>query len=258
MVTDKRFRYAIVKTPGKSMVDGLTTANLGIPDYKKAVQQHVAYTEALKKAGVQVRILPPSEEYPDSTFIEDTTLLIPDCAIITNPGAPSRQGEILGIKPILDEYFKDIIVIKPPGTVDGGDILTVGTHYYIGLSKRTNENGANQIIEILNHYHFTGSIIRLENMLHLKTGVAYIENDNLVACGELLQHPAFQKFNRIKISDDERYAANCVWINGLVFIPRGFPKAKKSIEMVGYETLELDVSEFQKLDGGLSCLSLRF
>jgi dimethylargininase len=240
------------------MVNGLTSANLGIPDYEKAVEQHVAYTEALKKADLQVRVLPASEEYPDSTFIEDTALLTPDCAIITNPGAPSRQGEVHGIKSILGEYFREMVAIKPPGTVDGGDILTVGKHCYVGLSKRTNEYGANQVIEILNHYDFTGSIIKLENMLHLKTGVAYLENNNLVACGELLRHKDFQKFNLVKISEDESYAANCVWINDLVLIPSGFPKAKNSIEMAGFETFELDVSEFQKLDGGLSCLSLRF
>ncbi|MCK5341886.1 MAG: N(G),N(G)-dimethylarginine dimethylaminohydrolase, partial [Candidatus Heimdallarchaeota archaeon] len=122
----------------------------------------------------------------------------------------------------------------------------------------TNQNGAEQVIGILNKYEMTGSVVKLEEVLHLKTGLAYLENNNLVVCGEFLSNPEFEKFNIIEISEDESYAANCVWINNKVLIPLGFPDTKQKIEAAGYSVIEVDVSEFRKLDGGLSCLSLRF
>ena len=199
-----------------------------------------------------------SEEYPDSIFVEDTALLTADCAIITNPGAPSRKGEIAEVKAVLGRYYAHIEEVKAPGTVEGGDIMMVGSHFYIGLSDRTNLNGAKQVITFLEKYGMSGSIIELEEVLHLKTGVVYVEENNLVAAGEFLGRAEFQSFNIIAVDDDESYAANCIWVNGKILIPKGYPKAKNNIERAGYSTIEIDVSEFRKLDGGLSCLSLRF
>ena len=136
--------------------------------------------------------------------------------------------------------------------------MMVGSHFYIGLSERTNESGAKQVIEYLEKYGMSGSVIKLEKVLHLKTGVAYLEHNNLAACGEFLTKEEFQKFNILKIDEDESFAANCVWVNDRVLIPKGYPKARETIAGFGYSIIEVDVSEFQKLDGGLSCLSLRF
>ena len=140
----------------------------------------------------------------------------------------------------------------------GGDILKVGSHFYIGRSGRTNLAGARQMIGILENHGFSGSMIELGEMLHLKTGVAYLENDYLLACGEMLTKVEFQGFNILPVDQDESYAANCIWVNGTVLVPEGFPKTKDLIQEAGYETLSVNVSEFRKLDGGLSCLSLRF
>lgn len=252
------FSTAIVLKPGKSLIKGITTANLGKPDYEKAVKQHNNYVNALKNCGLKVRELEANENFPDSAFVEDVALLTPKCAIITNPGAPTRKEEIKEIQNVIQQFYNDIEKIKSPGTVEAGDIMMVGSHCYIGLSGRTNLNGANQLINILNKYGMTGSLIELKNVLHLKTGIAYLENNNLVACSEFLKEPEFQKFNIIKIPEEESYAANCVWINGKVLIPEGYPVAKQNIINAGYEVIEIDVSEFRKLDGGLSCLSLRF
>ena len=104
----------------------------------------------------------------------------------------------------------------------------------------------------------SGSMVEMSDMLHLKTGLAYLENGNLVAYGEFLTHPAFQNFNILPVGADESYAANCIWVNDKVLVPMGYPKSKAVIDRAGYETIEVDVSEFRKLDGGLSCLSLRF
>jgi|TARA_Y100000031_G_C8237657_1_gene394146 dimethylargininase len=252
------FTKAIVRTPGESLVHGLSSANLGIPNYSLALTQHANYIEVLKKCGLNVLVLEPEEEYPDSTFVEDVALLTSDFAIITNPGAPSRRGEITEIKAVLKKYYKNIEQIESPGTVEAGDIMMVGSHFFIGLSERTNAIGAEQLIECLEKYGKTGSVVKLEKVLHLKTGLAYLEHNNLIACGEFLSNEEFRKFNILEIDKDESYAANCIWVNNKVLIPKGYPKAKKTIEKAGYEIIEIDVSEFKKLDGGLSCLSLRF
>ena len=240
------------------MANGLTTAKLGLPIYQKALIQHTNYIKALEECGVKVTVLDADENYPDSTFVEDVALLTPKCAIITNPGADSRKGEILGMKKVLSQFYTNIEEIQNTGTVEAGDIMMVGSHFYIGLSERTNEIGAAQIIEILKKYGMSGSVVSLEKVLHLKTGLAYLENNNLVACGEFLSKQEFQKYNIIEIDENESYSANCIWVNEKVIIPEGFPNTKAKIQAAGYKTIEVDVSEFQKLDGGLSCLSLRF
>jgi len=252
------FSRAIVREPGSSIINGLTTADLGIPDYRKALRQHQEYVRAIKECGLEVLVLPAEENYPDSTFIEDVALLTTECAIITNPGAPSRRGETAGIRKVLMDYYSNIEEVVDPGTVEAGDIMMVGSHFYIGLSQRTNENGAIQVIDILGKYGLTGSIVKLEKMLHLKTGLSYLEHNNLVACGEFLARDEFKKFNVLRIAEHEAYAANCIWVNEKVLIPAGFPVARKTIEESGYKVIEIEMSEFQKLDGGLSCLSLRF
>lgn len=252
------FTKAIVRTPGKSLVQGLSAANLGLPDYDRAIIQHSAYIQALEDCGLEVMVLPPLESFPDSTFIEDIALLTRKCAIITRPGALSRRGEAEGIRQVLDNYFIIIEEIRDPGTVEAGDILMVGGHFYIGLSERTNPEGAGQVIDILEKFGQTGSLIQLEEVLHLKTAVSYLENNNLIACSEMLVKEEFGMFNILPIEEDESYAANCIWVNGKVLIPRGCPKARITIQNSGYPVIEVDVSEFRKLDGGLSCLSLRF
>jgi len=252
------FTKAIVKIPCENIIRGLTSVNLGIPNYLEALVQHQYYINALRKCGLEVTILDANEKYPDSTFVEDTALLTPHCAIITNPGASSRKGEIHEIKKILINFYEMVEEIIEPGTLEAGDVMMVGAHYFIGLSERTNAQGASQLISILNKYGMTGSAVSLKNVLHLKSGVSYLENNNLLVTGEFKYHPEFQKYNLILIDGEEKYAANSLWINNNVLVPQGFPITKSKIEVLGYQTIEVDVSEFRKLDGGLSCLSLRF
>ncbi|MBN2031523.1 N(G),N(G)-dimethylarginine dimethylaminohydrolase [bacterium] len=252
------FSKAIVRRPCHCLIHGLTTSNLGHPDYKKALEQHHAYVNALETCGLEVLVLEADENFPDSTFVEDTALLTPHCAIITNPGAPTRKGEIHKMKKVVSRFYSVIEEIKGPGTIEAGDIMKVGSHYYIGLSGRTNEKGAHQVIDILNKYGMSGSTIKVEKVLHLKTGTTYLENNNLLVSGEFINQPQFSHLNRIEIPDDESYAVNCIWINNKVIIAAGFPITKQKIMDLGYTVIETDMSEFQKLDGGLTCLSLRF
>lgn len=252
------FTKAIVRTPSHSLVNGITTASLGIPDYDKALLQHSDYISALKECGLEVTCLPADDNFPDSTFVEDVALMTPHCAIITNPGAPTRQLETISIRPTINQFYETVETIEPPRTVEAGDIMMVGDHYYIGLSERTNQSGADQMISLLEKHQLTGSVITLSEVLHLKTGLGYLENNHLLACGEFLSKPEFQQYHILEVPAEEAYAANSVWINGTVLTPKGFPKTLALIQALGYKTREVDVSEFQKIDGGLSCLSLRF
>jgi len=252
------FTKAIVKTPCPEMTQGLTTATLGKPDFQKALDQHAAYCEALQNCGLELTKLASDSAYPDSCFVEDTALLTLNCAIITNPGAKSRQGEVHSISKALEAFYDKLERITAPATLEAGDIMMVAKHFYIGLSKRTNQAGAQQIIEILEAHNMTGSVVAMSEMLHLKTGVSYLENNTLVVMGEMIEKEDFASFNKIIIDEDEAYAANCIWVNDKVLLPSGRPKGKTAIEKAGYEVITLDTSEFEKLDGGLSCLSLRF
>ena len=240
------------------MVDGITTARLGSIDYPLLREQHNAYLSALKKCGLELIILNADEDYPDSVFIEDVALLTSKCAIISRPGASSRREEINCMRMVLEPHFKIIEQIKPEGTLDAGDVMMAGDHFYIGLSERTNDAGADQLITILNKCGFGGSKVVLEDMLHLKTGISFIENNTVVVAGLMKTHKVFSSYKKLIVDDDEGYAANCLWVNGRVLVAAGFPKTVRIIKQAGYPVIELEMSEFQKLDGGLSCLSLRF
>ena len=252
------FTSAVVKTPCKNMVEGISHAGLGLPNYTKALTQHREYVRAMEACGLAVTTLEPEEAFPDSCFIEDTCLVTRDCAVITRPGADSRRGEIEAVARAMAPLGLPMDKIRAPGTLDAGDVMMVGDHFYVGLSDRTNQEGADQLAAILALFGMTVSVIALSSVLHLKTGISYLENNVLLAFGEFLSKPELMSFDILEVAVEEAYAANSVWINGRVIVPTGFPKTLEMIRDKGYDTIEVDVSEFRKLDGGLSCLSLRF
>ena len=252
------FNQAIVRRPGKSLVNGITTAGLGQPDYQLALKQHDAYIEALENCGLTVTIMPADEAYPDGMFVEDVALLKEQCAIVTRPGADARKGETESMARQLAGFFDQIHTVDAPGTVDAGDIKMAGKHFYIGLSERTNAAGAEQVVGFLREHGYDGSTITISQGLHLKSSVSYLENNNIVVAGELCSKPELAHFKAIEIGPEDAYSANSVWVNDRVLVPAGYPVTSEKIKAAGYEVIELDVSEFRKLDGGLSCLSLRF
>jgi dimethylargininase len=252
------FTKAIVRKPCPEMIHGLSSSSPGKPDFDLALDQHQAYVDALRSCGLEVEVLDADPRYPDSVFVEDVALCTPLCAIVTNPGAPSRNGEKQTILPVLKAYYDSVKSIESPGTLDAGDVMMVGSHFYIGISERTNSSGANQLKEILESEGMTASTVPLKEMLHLKSGLSYLEQNHLLISGEFLNRPAFAGFQLIEVDPDEAYAANSLWINSTVLVPSGFPNTLAKIKEAGYQTITLDVSEYRKLDGGLSCLSLRF
>lgn len=258
MTTAPQFTRAILRQPCPEMVAGLTSVDLGLPDYTLALAQHAAYADALRACGLEVTLLPADSRFPDSCFIEDVALCTPAGAVVTRPGAQSRRAEAEGMADVLAPFFPKMAKITAPGTVEAGDIMMVGDHYYIGRSARTNAEGAAQMMAILRGWGLSASEIHLDTMLHLKTGLSYLEQGRLLVYGEFVGHAAFADFTRFEVPEDEAYAANCIWINGHVLVPMGFPVTQAWIEAAGYQVHVLAMSEFQKLDGGLSCLSLRF
>lgn len=255
------FTNAIVRIPGESFADGLTSMQFGLPDIDRALAQHASYREALNKIGLRVTELPPDPNFPDSTFVEDTAVLTSNLAVLTRPGAPSREGEVGSIHRSLLSFYDRIKTIEFPGTVDGGDICQADNKFFIGLSDRTNESGAQQLRNFLTNDGYEVDMIDirgLPDLLHLKSGLSYVGERNMVLVDSLLAHPAFDSFHKIKALKQENYAVNCVRIKDYILFAAGFPILAGSLESLGYQLIQLEVSEFRKMDGGLSCLSLRF
>lgn len=255
------FQHVIVKRPCAAMINGITDhPELGAPDYEKALQQHDAYIETLRGCGVDVTVLPADEAYPDSCFVEDPAILTEQCAVITRPGALSRRGETAAIEQAVAKFYpaEKIFHITAPGTIEGGDVMRAGDTFYVGRSARTNEEGIRQLTAILAPYGYQVVAVPLSEVLHLKTGVVYLEGNTMLVSGEFLTKPAFAQYTKLEVPESEAYAANCIWVNGTVIVPEGYPTVLAAIQNAGYKTVTCDTSEYRKIDGGLSCLSLRF
>jgi dimethylargininase len=255
------FHRAIVRPPAANFAEGLTTVDLGVPDVPRALAQHVRYCEALERCGLALTHLAPDPRFPDSTFVEDTAILTPRGAVLTRPGAASRQREVADIERALTPHFREAARIETPGTVDGGDVCEVGDHFFVGLSERTNAEGARQLARHLARMGFTSAEVDIRGVagiLHLKSGIAAVSERRLVVIDALADHPAFQAYELVRVDPSENYAANCVRVNDALLVAAGYPKFETAARGFGLETIALDMSEFAKMDGGLSCLSLRF
>ena len=221
------------------------------------VRQHTAYVNTLTSLDLEVIELEPLPGYPDAYFVEDTAVMTPDVGVITRPGARSRRGEEKAIEPVLAQYRR-IERIHAPGTVDGGDVLAVGGHFFIGISDRTNKSGAKQLGRILEKYGNTWETVPVTAGLHLKSSINYLGNNTLLITREFSDLSLPEGYERIIVDDGEEYAGNTLLINGTLIVPFGFQKTKRKLRAAGYGIVELDVSEAQKMEGGLTCMSLRF
>ncbi|MBC8085912.1 MAG: N(G),N(G)-dimethylarginine dimethylaminohydrolase [Phycisphaerae bacterium] len=257
-----RFTQAIVRPPARNFADGLTTVDLGTPDVDLAIGQHAAYCHALERNGCALTWLPPDDRYPDSTFVEDTALILPGIgAILTRPGAASRAGEVEAIREAIQSLFPDAAQIEAPGTLDAGDVCEAGQHVFIGISLRTNHEGARQLSDWLGTKGVTASTVDIRDtpgILHLKSGVVAIDERQLVSIAALASQEAFAGYDILRVADGEEYAANCVRLNDVVFVAAGYPRTHELLTAAGYTLEILEMSEYAKMDGGLSCLSLRF
>ncbi|MGD2048823.1 MAG: arginine deiminase family protein [Chloroflexota bacterium] len=253
----EQFKHAIVRKPGPDCAQGLTTGSLGSADYPKLLQQHTDYINVLRSIGLEVIVLEALPGYPDAYFVEDAAVITPDVAVITNPGAPSRQGEERALGPLLARY-RETARIQAPGTVEGGDVLMVGDHFFVGISERTNEEGARQLGHILEMYGHSWQPVAVADGLHLKSSVNVVGEDTLLLTEEYAGRAEFQGFNQIVLDPAEEYASNTLWIDDHLLMPAGFPRTKSRLVELGLDIVELDVGEIRKMDGGLTCMSLRF
>jgi dimethylargininase len=255
------FTRSIVRPPCANFANGLTSVDLGQPDYELALKQHDAYCRTLEDCGLSLMRLPPDERYPDSTFVEDTAVLTARGAVITQPGAPSRLGEIDAVEPVLQDFFTRFYAIHEEGRLDGGDVCEAGAHFFIGVSRRTNEAGAVQLAGFLDAMGYSSTLIdirSLSNILHLKSGLAYLGGNRMLVIDELRNLNELRDYELINVDNAEAYAANCLVVNDKVLVASGFPALERQLRELNYDTVAVDMSEFQKMDGGLSCLSLRF
>ena len=256
-----RFTRAIVRPPSPNFADGLTSVSLGAPDFARALEQHARYCEALERCGLTLTRLAEDPAHPDATFVEDTAVLAPRCSVLTRPGAPSRAGETAAIASALQSAGLRATPLEAPATLDGGDICDAEGHFFIGVSHRTNWDGAAQLAALLTKAGYTSSCIDIRatpGILHLKSGIASLGDGRIVAIDSLAAHPTLRNSELIRVPAGDEYAANCVRVNDHVLVPAGFPRMHRALESLGCQLIVLDMSEFQKMDGGLSCLSLRF
>lgn len=256
-----RFTRAIVRPPAATFAAGLTSSGLGPPDLRLALQQHEAYCRGLERLGVALVRLAPDPEFPDSTFVEDAAIVTTRGAILTRPGAPSRAGEVASIGEALVQWFPDLDAMVAPGTVDGGDVCEAGEHYFIGVSRRTNAEGAVQLSAWLARRGFGSRVIDIRGMsglLHVKTGISWLGGRRLLAAGEIAAHEALGGWEIVRVPDGEAYAANCIRVNDALLVAQGFPATGSLLGRLGYDVVPLEMSEYRKMDGGLSCLSVRW
>ena len=252
---------AIVRKPSPNFGNGLTTSRLGAPNYERALEQHQAYCEALQVCGLGLTHLELDERHPDATFVEDTAVLFTGCAVVTLPGAASRLGEVEAVATALSQFFPQIERIQFPGTIDGGDVCEADNHYFVGISERTNEAGAVQLKTLLTSFGYSYDFVDIRGVaeiLHLKSGLAYLGDNRLAVVESLAGRVEFHEYELIRIKPGEEYAANCVRINDSILMAKGYPQFASTLAGLGYKTIQLEMTEFQKMDGGLSCLSLRF
>jgi dimethylargininase len=255
------FSHAIVRPPAATFAAGLTSSGLGPPDLALALEQHEAYCRTLERLGLSLVRLPPDAEFPDSTFVEDAAIVTERGAILTRPGAPSRAGEVTAMGEALCPWFPELERITPPGTVDGGDVCEAGEHFFIGISERTNAAGATQLAVWLAALGFGSSVIDIRGMpglLHLKTGLSWLGERRLFAWIGIGGHEELQDWEVVEVPKGEEYAANCIRVNDEVLVARGFPRTAALLGGLGHDVADLDMSEYRKMDGGLSCLSVRW
>ena len=252
------FTHAITRRPSPDFASGLTAVRpKTAPDYHLLLKQHRRYIAALVDLGLEVVELPELAQYPDAYFVEDVAVVTGEIAVITNPGAPSRRGEADFI--VFDiSRFRETRRISDPGRLDGGDVLQVENHFFIGLSERTNLPGAEQLGGFLEECGHTWSTVPVGAGMHLKSSINYLGENTLVATEEMGGDDRFSNFNLIRVPPQEAYAANTLAVNGHLLTPAGFPRTRAALESLGMPVTALDVSEVAKMDGGLTCLSLRF
>lgn len=253
------YSHAIVRQPAPSVVSGLRASAGPNPDYAALVAEHEAYVAALRGLGLDVSVLEPNDGYPDSVFVEDPALVFNEGAIILNLAAASRAGEAALIAPELESRFERVLYMQGPGHADGGDILVLPNRVLIGLSGRTDPEGAQELIRLLAQLGKRGEIAETpKDVLHFKTGCSLIDAETVFALPQMIHLPVFKGLRVIPVPAGEEKAANKLRIRDAALVGENFPKSREIIEAYGVRTIALPVEQIGLIDAGLSCMSLRW
>ena len=253
------FDSAIVRTPGVSVVNGLRADRSATPKYDGVVREHAAYVAALRAAGVTVEVLPALEAFPDSVFVEDPALVFGDGAVLLRPGAPSRMGEREAMRPVMERHFATVLELGDGELADGGDVLVTRDAVMIGLSARTNREGAEALAAALARLGRRAWIVETPaGVLHFKTACSLLDEETVLATRVMAESGVFTGFGVVIVPEDEEAAANALRVNDAVLVGERFPRTCELLAARGYSVVPLPVTEIGKLDAGLSCMSLRW
>ncbi|WP_281972275.1 dimethylarginine dimethylaminohydrolase family protein [Ruegeria faecimaris] len=260
-MTDPTYEFsrAITRRPAASITDGLRAEDIGTPDLDRMLASHAHYVETLKKTGAEVIELAPLETYPDAVFVEDTTLCLPQGAVMMRPGAPSRMGEVAEMEPTIRGVYDEVRQIAGPGHIEGGDILVTGREILVGRSDRTDAAGVAELTEIVSDWgHTVREVFTPPGVLHFKTDCSLLDGETILSTKRLDASGCFEGYRVLHVAEGEEAAANSIRFNQFVLAPAGFPRTTEMLRQNGYDVVEIDNVECAKLDGGMSCLSLRF
>lgn len=247
-------RYAIVRLVPDSFDRCVRTSSEKI-DVEVAKRQHAEYCGVLQQLGLKLVRAKGDNDLPDSCFVEDTAVIFEDKAVICNMCVQSRADEVVEIAKVLKK-FKRIQRILPPATIDGGDVLRVEDRVFVGISTRTNVHAIGQLREILKDSHMSVVPVRIRRVLHLKSACTYLGNDTVILSEGCFETNVLKGLKKIVVPKGEEYAADCLAVNGTILMARGYAKTRKLVEIKGFPVVELDISEFRKGDGALTCLSI--
>ena len=256
--TFDRVIHAVVRPPGHNFAEGTCPA-AGIPDYELALVQHAAYCAALEKCGVALTSLKADTHFPDGCFISDMAVVAGNLAVVCNFADDSpRQGEQKASASRLSSA-RFLKFVTSPGRLDSGDVLQIQDYFYIGLSDHTNPKGAAQLSRFLQEFGYKAEILDLEGEtpLRLRMAAAYLGRDRILIREDISRHYAFLQYEKIIVPREESRGANAVMVNGTLLLPAGCPVTLSRLKAAGIPVIETDISEFEKMNRGLSCLSLR-
>lgn len=226
-------------------------------DVERAAAQHRDYEQTLQGLGVRVVRLPLLPDQPDAVFVEDAAIVVDEVAVIPVMGAESRRPETVSLAKALEAY-RPLALMQAPGTLDGGDVLRVGRTVFTGLSTRTNQEGIDQLANLIGPYGYEVREVRVTNCLHLKSACTYVGQNTLLIHRDWVDAGAFTGFDLLDVDAAEPAAANALLINDVVIVPRAFPRTIALLGGRGFQVRAIDVSELQKAEGGVTCKSVIF
>jgi dimethylargininase len=249
---------ALTHLPSMNLDRGLRTHIARLPvDYDAALLQHAAYCQMLRDCGAHVVTLDINRDWPDSTFIEDTAVVLDEVAVLASMGTEARRGEVAGLEPELKKY-RELHRIEPPATLEGGDVLRVGRKVLVGVSSRTNLAGVHAFETIVRRYGYQVSPVPVSRCLHLKSACTALPDGSLLVNPSWLDTSTLRPFAVVPIPEAEPVAANTLSVGETICLAVSHTKTAELLRQRGFAVRTIQVSEFAKLEGGVTCLSLRF